>query len=120
MPCFLALIKEFYNTLAIGENVLYAIVKRVTIKITEDMLGSVLHMSTNGLVDTGLEDKEGTVRMIISDNARYTNGELLANQLSAEMRLLHSFITLILFPKIERFDFISDRDLVIIKYIMEQ
>ena len=83
VPCFSALIKKFYNTLAIGENGLYAIVKRVTIKITEDILESILHMLTNGLVDTGLENKEGTIRMIIYDNAQYTNGELLANQLSA-------------------------------------
>ena len=69
VPYFLALIKEFSNTLAIEEHGLYAIVKGITIKITEDILGSVLHMSTNGLVDIGLEDKEGTVRMIISDNA---------------------------------------------------
>ena len=119
-PYFLPLIKEFYNTLAIRKIGLYAVVKRVTIKITEEILGRVIHMSTNGLVDTGLEDKKGTVRMIIGDNARYTNGELLANQLNAEMRLLHSFVTHILFPKIGRFDFISDRDLAIMKYIMEQ
>ena len=45
---------------------------------------------------------------------------MLANQLNDEMRLLHSFVTHILFPKIGRFDFISDRDLAIMKYIMEQ
>ena len=42
-------------------------------------------MSTNGLVDISLEDKESTTRMIIGDHAKYTNGELLANQLSAKM-----------------------------------
>ena len=86
LSCFPALIKEFYNTLAYGENGLYAVVKRVTIKITKEILGSVLYMSTSGIVDTSLEDKEDTVRMIIDDNARYTNGELLTNQLNAEMR----------------------------------
>ena len=119
VPCFPILIKKFYNTLAIGENGLYAVVRRVTIKITEEILGNVLHMSISGLVDIGLEDKEGTVNMIIRKNARYTNRELLANQLSVEMRLLHSFVTHILFPKINRFNFISDRDLAIMKYIME-
>ena len=57
--------------------------------------------------------------MIIGDHATYVNGELLANQLTVEMRLLHSFITHILFSKIERFDFISDRDLGIMKCIVE-
>ena len=77
-------------------------------------------MSTNGLVDISLEDKESTARMIIGDHAKYTNGELLANQLSAKMWLLHSFVTHILFLKISRFNFISDRDLGIMKYIIEQ
>ena len=57
--------------------------------------------------------------MIIGDHATYVNGELLANQLTVEMRLLHSFITHILFSKIKRFDFISDRDLGIMKCIVE-
>ena len=65
----MALIKDFYNTLALGENGLYVVVKRVTIKITKKILERVIHMSTNGLVDTDLEDKEGTIRMIIGDNA---------------------------------------------------
>ena len=120
VPYFSALIKEFYNTLAIGENGLYAVIRKVTIKITEEILGHVLHMSISGLVDIGLEDKDGIVKMIIGENAKYTNGELLAKQLSVEMRLLHSFVTHILFPKIGRFDFISDRDLGIMKYINEQ
>ena len=36
------------------------------------------------------------------------------------MKLFHSFVTHILFPKIGIFDFISDRDLAIMKYIIEQ
>ena len=111
--------KEFYNTLAIGENGLYAMVKRVSVKINEEILGRILHMSTNGMIPTGLEDKERIVSLIIGDNARYINGELLTNQLTIEMRLLYNFVTHILFSKIDRFDFISDRDLAIMESIME-
>ena len=111
--------KEFYNILAIGHNRLYAMVKRTTIKVDEEMLSRTLHMSTNGSIPMGLEDKERTIRLIVRDNARYTNGELLANQLSVKIRLLHSFITHILFPKIGRFDFISDRVLIIMQSIIE-
>ena len=93
LPSYPAIMKEFYNTLAIGENGLYALVKRVTVKINEEILGRILHMSIDGMVPTGLEDKEWTVSLIIGDNAKYTNGKLLANQLTAEMRLLHSFVT---------------------------
>ena len=119
VPYFSALIKEFYNTLVIKKNGLYAVVRKIVIRIIEDILGHVLQMSINGLVYISLEDKKGTARMIIGDHAKYTNGELLVNQLSAEMRLLHSFVTYILFLKIGRFDFILDRDLAIMRYIME-
>ena len=120
IPCYLALIKEFYNTLAIGEHGLYAMIRNITIRIAEDILGHVLQMSTIGLINIDLENKEDTARMIIGDHATYVNGELLANQLTVEMRLLHSFVTHIIFSKIGRFDFIFDRDLVIMECIMEQ
>ena len=68
----------------------------------------------------GLTDKEATIRLIIGENARYINEELPTNQLSIEMRLFHSFISHIFFPKIGYFDFISNRDLVIMQSIMEQ
>ena len=119
LPSYPALMKEFYNTLAIGEYGLYAVLRRVPIKINEEILGSILHMSINGLIPTGLEDKDRIVRLIIGDNAKYTNEELLANQLTVEMRLLHRFVTHILFSKIGRFDFIFDRDLVIMECIIE-
>ena len=118
-PCYLALIKEFYNTLAIGENGLYALVRKVTIRIIADILGHVLQMSTTGLINIDLESKEDTARMIIGDHAIYVNGELFANQLTAEMWLLHSFVTHILFFNMRRFNFISDRDLGNMKYILE-
>ena len=105
--------KEFYNTLAKGHNGMYGVVRDITIKIDEDILGRILHMSTNGTIHTGLVDKEATIRQIIGKNAIYINEKLLANQLSVEMRLLHRFISHILFSKIGRFDFASDRDLVI-------
>ena len=43
-----------------------------------------------------------------------------ANQLSLEMRLLHSIVIHILFPKIGCFDFIFERDLIIMHCILEE
>ena len=83
--CYPALIKEFYNTLAIGENGLYAVVRKIVIRVTEDILGHVLQMSTSGLIDIDLENKGDIAKIIIGDHATYVNGELLANQLTAEM-----------------------------------
>ena len=112
--------KEFYNTLVKGHNQIYGVVRGITIKIDKKNLGITLHMSTDGSIPIVLVHKETTIRMLIGENIRYINGELLANQLSVEMRLLHSFISHILFLKIGHFDFISNRDLVIMQSIIEQ
>ena len=92
--------KKFYNSLAKENNRIYGIVRCITIKIDEKILERILHISTDSIAPTGLADKEVTVRLIVGENVRYVNGELLANQLSMEMRLLYSFITHILFPKV--------------------
>ena len=112
-PSYPALMKEFYNSLTKGHNGIYEKVRGITIKIDEEILERILYMSTDGTIPTGLTDKEATIRQIIGENTKYINGKLLANQLSVEMRLLHSFISHILFPKIGYFDFISDKDLFI-------
>ena len=41
VPYFPILIKEFYSTLAIRENGLYVVVRKIVIRITEDILGHV-------------------------------------------------------------------------------
>ena len=40
--CYPALVKEFYNTLSIGNDGVYAVVRRVTIQLNEDILGQIL------------------------------------------------------------------------------
>lgn len=45
--------------------------------------------------------------------------ELFANRLSVEMRLLHHILGRILFSKTGRFDFISERDIVIMYYLIQ-
>ena len=42
LPCFPILIKKIYNTLAIRENGLYVVVRKIVIRITEEILGHVL------------------------------------------------------------------------------
>ena len=79
VPYFFTLIKKFYNTLAIRENVLYAIVRKITINVIEEILRHIFQISTTGLIDLCFENREDTVHMIVGENSRYTNGELLAN-----------------------------------------
>lgn len=44
--------------------------------------------------------------------------EVFTNQLSPEMRLLHHIINRLLFPKIGRFDHVSERDILVMHHIM--
>ena len=88
--------------------------------ITHLLLSRILHLSSEGIETTIHAEREITLRLILG---RIDVGPLdvvSANQLSSEMRLLHSIVTHILFPKIGHFDFISERDLIIMYCILEE
>ena len=116
--CYPALVKEFYNTLSIENDGIYAVVRRVTIQLNEDILGQILQLPNQGVTDLTLEDEDNTIRKVLGPNVKFSNGEILANQLFAELYLLHTCVTHILFSRIGRFDLIIDRDLVMMQHIM--
>ena len=118
--CYPALVKEFYNTLSIENDGIYAVVRRVIIQLNEDILGRILQLPNQGVTDLTLEDEDNTIRKVLGPNVKFSNGKILANQLSTELRLLHTYVTHILFPRIGRFNLITDRDLVMMQHIMEQ
>ena len=88
--------------------------------ITCLLLGRILHLSTEGVESTVHSEREITLRLILGRNDVGPQYVLTANQLSFEMRLLYSIITHILFPKIDNFDFILERDLIIMHCILEE
>ena len=60
-----------------------------------------------------LSDKAEALRMELEIEDVDVIKELFMNQLSIEMQLLHHIIGRMLFSKIDRFDFISKRDLMV-------
>ena len=62
--------------------------------------------------------KEVTLRLILGREDIGPLDVVSANQLSPEMRLLHSIVTHILFLKINRFDFLFERDIIIMHCIL--
>ena len=66
-----------------------------------------------------LFDQAKTLKAILERDDVDIMEELFANQLSMEMRLLHHIIRRILFSKIDRFDFISETDAIIIQHIIQ-
>ena len=45
---------------------------------------------------------------------------LQANQLTTKMRLLHHIVSRIFFPKMERFDWVTAKDVVVMYYLIQE
>ena len=88
--------------------------------ITYLTLGRILQLSTEGVETRVHDERETTLRLILGRKDVGPLDVVSANQLSPEMRLLHSIVTHILFPKIGQFDFISERELIIMHCILEE
>ena len=77
-------------------------------------------MSTEGNAPTVHSNREATLKLILRREDINPLEEISASQLFVEMRLLHSIISHILFPKTSHFDFLSKRDLIIMHCILEK
>lgn len=67
-------------------------------------------------LDKNIDD----LRMVLEwRDVRYV-GNLLTNQLSLEMRLLHNMVSIIFFPKTRRLDWVTERDIAFMHYMIER
>ena len=69
--------------------------------------------STSWHAATSISDREHAFRCILECEDVSGISTVAANQLSLEMRVLHHIIARILIPKSGRFDFITERELVL-------
>ena len=67
---------------------------------------------------TRLSNKAAALRAILEIEDVDVIEELFANQLSMEMYLLHHIIGRILFSKTGHFDFVFERDLIVMQHIL--
>lgn len=81
------------------------------------MLSDLLEMPTEGMVAQNHSDRGGALaRMLGTDVSDFE--EVFANQFILKVRLLHNICGKNLFFKIGRFDFVSERDIVLIDCIL--
>ena len=119
LPTYPNLVREFYGTLARGSYGFVSIVRGKKINVTTNIIGEVLNISTKGDAPTIHSDREVTLKLILGRDDVNPIDNVSASQLSVEMRLLHNIIERILFPKVGRFDFIFERDLILMHSIIE-
>ena len=88
--------------------------------ITHFLLSRILHLVAEGVEATVHSKREKTLRLILGREDVGPLDIVSANQLLAKMQLLHSIVTHILILEIGRFDFLSERDLIIMHCILEE
>ena len=120
VPIYPNLVKKNYGIVSRISNGFIFTVRDITMHITYLTLGRVLQLSTEGVETRVYDEREATLRLILGRKDVGPLDVVSANQLPLEMRLLHSIVTHILFPKIDRFDFILERDLIIMHYILDE
>ena len=118
LPTYLNLVKEFYSTLAIGSNGFVYKVRGKEINVTANLIGHILDMSTNGDAPTIHQERDVTLKLILGRDHVNLIENIPASHLSTEISLLHNIIGRMLFPKIGRFDFISEVDLILMHSII--
>ena len=91
----------------------WSIVKGTEITLNRRKLRHLLEMPRIKICYPSLEnDFEGLRRILDRKDVENFNSHK-ANQLLAEMRLLHSIVSRIIFPKTSRFDWMSKRKLAV-------
>ena len=118
VPTYPNLVREFYGTAARTPEGLVGTVRGVSILVSKELLGSLLDISITGPEPYYLEQRELALNSVLEREDCNPYMVISANDLGAESRLLLSVIGRILFPKIGRFEFISERDLAIMYHIL--
>ena len=100
VPIYPNLVKEFYGKLSKISNDFISTVRGITMHITYRTLSRILQLSTVGVKTRVHDEREATLKLILGREDVGPFDVVSANQQSPKMRLLHSIVTYILFPKI--------------------
>ena len=118
IPTFPRLVKSFFENLRIRPNSLESVINGVRIVLDEAKLSQILEMPREGSCVLRLEDRLDGLRCVL-EREDVTGIDLVqANQLLVELRLLHHIISRIIFPKTRRFDWVTERDISLIYFLI--
>jgi len=119
VPTYPNLVRSFYENLRLEEQHVESTVKGKRIIVTAERLCSLLKMPNEGLKHLILKDKKKTFRTILNRENVSGIGNVMANTLSLEMRLLHNFFSRIFLSRIGRFDWVTERDLSFMGHVID-
>ena len=107
------MIREFYGSLSRGADGWTATVRGVTFVLTAEVLSQILQIPSSGAVLDVLADRDDGIRCILERDDIRGVTTVIAVQLSVEMRLLQHVVARIFLSKTGRFDYITERELLI-------
>lgn len=113
------LVREFYKNLKRVSGGITSSLKGIEISLSNSTLGQILGILYEGIISKSLADRKGALRYILDREDVGGIGDLIANTLSMNLRLLHYIIGRIFLSKTERFDFISGWELVVTYHLIQ-
>lgn len=120
VPTYPDLVWEFYNNTRFGQGQISSKVIDIPILVTEEILRDALQIPNDGENGDHLENRNEGISTILNREIIEDWTEISANQLNAEMRLLHYMINKMFFPKIEKFDHVSKRDILVMHHVTQE
>ncbi|XP_038972044.1 uncharacterized protein LOC120104630 [Phoenix dactylifera] len=118
IPTYPNLVRHFYANLKTGIATIESVVKETPILLNPKTLGSLVNIPTSGSTEDFLENRVLGIQYLLGTENVSPLEQISANRLSVENRLLHHIVSRILFSKTGRFDFVSERDILVIFHIL--
>ena len=120
LPVFPKLVKSFFEHLRVRTHSLESVVNGVRIILNEAKLSEILEMPMEGIQVLRLEDIIDGLKCILEKDDVTGIDIVQANQLSVELRFLHHIISRIIFPKTGRFDWVTERDISLMYFLLNE
>ena len=119
LPTYPGLVQEFYSTVHRGDGGIEGTVVGVPLRVTEDLIAHILHLPLVGVAPAHPEDRVAALTVVLGHPPQSPLDEVSASSLPIEVRILLSILSRSIFPKTGRFDFVNERDLAIMSYILQ-
>ena len=99
LPVYPNLVRAFFENIRLESSQIFSTVKGVDLVVDEARLCKLLGMPNQDLYHLHLNKKKEGLQVILKRRNINFKGNLIANQLSPEMRFLHNMVSRIFFPK---------------------
>ena len=116
-PTYLDLVKKIYMHLSLGDKEIVSIVKNTLIRVNLETLHEELQILLVEHSDITPSRRESLTVIMNNENID-TKKDYFIRDFSFQMRLLHHIVNRIFFLKVDRFDFVTQRNMYIMYHIL--